>query len=210
MAHEDQSDEPADTESTLVRCGLSKIEFPEVCPVCLKEPEDLVAITIIERSQGERGDDRTYSALKRGTSRADIALEAARGATTLWVPACMKHGSANVRSDRMRIISWLSFFIMFYPILYFILALSRSLANSSVGIFEVAGLGVSLVLFLGLSLYGCFPRALERTVKVVELEYAKDRVYLDIRNPTYLKQFMQLNAMHCSRVESVISDNPEY
>lgn len=206
MVDEGQSDEIADTESTLVKCSLSKMEFPEICPVCLKEPEDLVAITIIERPLGDRGDDRTYSAVKRGTSKADITLEAARGATTLWVPTCMKHGSANVRSDKMRMVSWLSFFIMFYPILYFVLTISSSLRDSSVTVFDVVGLGASLALFLGLSFYGCFPRALERTVKVVELEYAKDRIYLNIKSPRYLKQFMDLNAMHCDRVESVILD----
>ncbi len=189
-------------DSALIRCTLSKIAFPEICPVCLEDPEDLVAITIIERPLGEKGDDRTYAALKHRTSKADIALEAARGATTLWVPTCLRHGSGSVRSDRMRLISAAGFFILFYPILYFFLA-----ARSSGSYIDTIGFTVSVILLLFIFLYGYFPRALERHVKVIELEYSKDKVYLRIRNPDYFQQFLNLNEMHCDMVDSIDVDD---
>jgi len=126
VANEGQGDGHSTDDSVLIRCNLSKIVFPEICPVCLEEPEDLVAITILERPLGEKGDDRTYSTLKRGISKTDIALEAARGAVTLWVPTCLRHGSGSIRSDRMRWTSVIAFFILFYPILYFFLAVRSS------------------------------------------------------------------------------------
>jgi hypothetical protein len=172
--------------------------FPEVCPVCLKEPEDLVAITVLERPLGDRGDDRTYSALMRRTSKADIALEAARGAVTLWVPTCLKHGSGSVRSDRMRLISVLAFFILFYPILYFFLAFRSSATPQN-----VLGLLVTVTLLVSIFLYIYFPRALERHLKIIELERPKDRIYLTIRNPNYLRQFMSLNEMYSDIVDSI-------
>jgi hypothetical protein len=81
VANEGQENDNTTTASYVIRCALSKVVFPEICLVCLGEPEVLVAIAVIERPLGEKGDDRTYSTLKRGTSKTDIALEAARGAT---------------------------------------------------------------------------------------------------------------------------------
>jgi hypothetical protein len=192
MANEGQEDGSRTADSVLIRCTLSKITFPEICPVCLEEPEDLVAITVLERPLGEKGDDRTYSTLKRGTSKTDIALEAARGAATLWVPACLRHGSGSVRSDRMRLISVIGFFVLFYPILYFVLAV-----RSSGSLIDMVGLVSFVTLLFCLFLYGYFPRALERYMKVIELEYSRDRIYLKIKDPNYLQQFISLNEMHC-------------
>ncbi|MHA2140103.1 MAG: hypothetical protein ACXADC_04595 [Candidatus Thorarchaeota archaeon] len=202
MADDGQEEFEYDPEASLIRCTLSKITFPEVCPVCLEEPEDLVAITILERPLGERGDDRTYSTMKRKSSKADIALEAARGAATLWVPTCLRHGSRSVRSDRMRLISVAGFFILFYPILYFFLA-----ARSSGSPVDTVGFFASIALLILIFLYGYIPRALERNLKVVELEYSKDRVYLRIRNQSYFHRFLSLNEMHCDVVESIVYEN---
>ncbi|MHA2020797.1 MAG: hypothetical protein ACW98J_04570 [Candidatus Thorarchaeota archaeon] len=198
MANEGQEDGSRTADSVLIRCTLSKIVFPEICPVCLEEPEDLVAITILERPLGEKGDDRTYSTLKRGTSKTDIALEAARGAATLWVPTCLRHGSGSVRSDRMRLIPVIGFFVLFYPILYFVLAV-----RSSGSLVDMGGLASSVTLLFIIFLYGYFPRALERYMKVIELEFSKDRIYLKVKDPNYLQQFMSLNEMHCDIIDSI-------
>lgn len=201
MANEGLENDNTETASYMIRCALSKVVFPEICPVCLGDPEDLVAITVIERPLGEKGDDRTYSALKRGTSKTDIALEAARGATTLWIPTCLRHGSRNVRSDKMRLMPALAFFILFYPILYFFLAVrsSNSLVNT-------VGLVASVVLLLSIFLYSYVPRALERHLKVIELERSKDLVYLNFKNPDYFQQFINLNEMHCDILDSIDAD----
>jgi hypothetical protein len=198
VANEGQEDGSRTADSVLIRCTLSKIVFPEICPVCLEEPEDLVAITILERPLGEKGDDRTYSTLKRGTSKTDIALEAARGAATLWVPTCLRHGSGSVRSDRMRLIPVIGFFVLFYPILYFVLAV-----RSSGSLVDMGGLASSVTLLFIIFLYGYFPRALERYMKVIELEFSKDRIYLKVKDPNYLQQFMSLNEMHCDIIDSI-------
>jgi hypothetical protein len=198
VVNDGQGDGHSKDDSVLIRCTLSKIVFPEICPVCLKEPEDLVAITILERPLGEKGDDRTYSTLKRGTSKTDIALEAARGAATLWVPTCLRHGSGSVRSDRIRLIPVVGFFILFYPILYFVLAV-----RSSGLLVDIVGLTASVTLLFIAFLYGYFPRALERYMKVIELESSKDRIYLKVKDPKYLQQFMSLNEMHCDIIDSI-------
>ncbi len=198
MANESQGDGHSTEDPVLIRCTLSKIVFPEICPVCLEVPEDLVAITILERPLGEKGDDRTYSILKRGTSKTDIALEAARGAATLWVPTCLRHGSGSVRSDRIRLIPVVGFFILFYPILYFVLAV-----RSSGSLVDIVGLTASVTLLFITFLYGYFPRALERYMRVIELESSKDRIYLKVKDPNYLQQFMNLNEMHCDIIDSI-------
>jgi hypothetical protein len=202
VANEGQKDDSSAADSVLIRCTLSKIVFPEICPVCLEEPEDLVAITILEKPLGEKGDDRTYSTLKRGTSKTDIALEAARGAATLWVPTCLRHGSGSVRTDRMRLISVAGFFILFYPILYFFLG-----ARSSGSPVYVVGLAASVAVLLFVFLYGYYPRVLERHLKVIELEHSKDRIYLKAKNPNYMQQFISLNEMHCDVVDLIAAGN---
>ena len=74
-------------------------------------------------------------------------------------------------------------------------------------IIDTIGFAISVILLLFIFLYGYFPRALERHVKVIELEYSKDKVYLRIRNPDYFQQFLNLNEMHCDMVDSIDVDD---
>jgi hypothetical protein len=59
-----------------IRVKLSKIRFPEVCPVCLDEVEDLVFVTIVERAR----DDFEAREWSDGRDKTKAALNAASGA----------------------------------------------------------------------------------------------------------------------------------
>ena len=67
---------------------------------------------------------------------------------------------------------------------------------------------VWVLVFLVLVIYGYYPRALERSLKFIDIDRAKDAVYIDIMNDEYRKLFMDLNAMHADVIHS-IEDEPQ-
>ncbi len=188
--------------TTRVRTSISKVQFPELCPVCMAPPEDLVSVTVIEKSSYQKRETETPSVWSSGKSAPDPALESGRVAT-FWVPTCMKHGSGKLRTLRTRLVPILVFFILFYPALYFILALVSAQYNPR-PIFEpLIGLIVTVGLMLGAAFYGFYPRALERTLRFVDIDTTHDRVFLEIRNGRYAKMFLEANAMHSDLLDAL-------
>ncbi|MFW9808196.1 MAG: hypothetical protein ACFFE6_02340 [Candidatus Thorarchaeota archaeon] len=171
---------------------LSRIQFPEICPVCMEEAEDLVFVTILNRA----GDDFDVSSWKRRQDRIEVALEASRGSTTFAVPTCMRHGSKSVRSLRTKLIAVLGFFIMFYPILFYLLQINVALNYSRPLNPPLIGfLVTSFTLFL-FFIYGFFPRALERALRFHNVSRVHDSLDISISNPEYLTQFLKMNKMN--------------
>ncbi|MFW9963611.1 MAG: hypothetical protein ACFFCX_08610 [Candidatus Sifarchaeia archaeon] len=183
------------TQSSL-RVKLSKIQFPEVCPVCLEGPEDLVFVTIFERTY----DDYASSSWNKHQSKTDIALKASEGAATFSIPTCMRHGSKSVRTLRTKLISAVGFFVLFYPILFFLLQInvaiiySRPLLQPVVGLISTTGLLIVIVL------YSLIPRALERAIRFREVSRSKDSVLLSFSNMEYYALFFNLNKMNADIV----------
>ena len=194
---------------TLVRAKISKVEFPEKCPVCLDEPEDLVSVTITERSSVVRRDDNAVSTWADGKDKAKLILASARGAVTFWVPTCMLHGSGKLRTGRARFIAWAALFILFYPALFFLLGINAAIWHSRPLLEPVVNLIVTLLVFIALVIYGYYPRALERSLKFIDIDRAKDTVYIDIMNDEYRKLFMDLNAMHAVEIHSIKEESSE-
>jgi hypothetical protein len=110
-----------------VKAKISRIQFPEICPVCLNDAEDLVFVTVIERIGS---DSYESSSMIKGEDKISAALEAAKGATTFPVPTCLRHGSKSVRSLRTKLFAVAGFFIFFYPILFFLLQINVALIYS--------------------------------------------------------------------------------
>ena len=194
---------------TLVRAKISKVEFPEKCPVCLDEPEDLVSVTITERSSVVRRDDNAVSTWADGKDKAELILASARGAVTFWVPTCMLHGSGKLRTGRARFIAWAGLFVLFYPALFFLLGINAAIWHSRPLLEPVVNLIVTLLVFIALVIYGYYPRALERSLKFIDIDRAKDTVYIDIMNDEYRKLFMDLNAMHAVEIHSIKEESSE-
>ncbi|MFX1483958.1 MAG: hypothetical protein ACFFCP_12325 [Promethearchaeota archaeon] len=175
-----------------VKVKLSRIQFPDLCPVCMEEAEDLVFVTIMDRA----GDDFDVSSWKRRQDRIEVALEAARGSTTFAVPTCIRHGSKSVRSLRTKLIAVLGFFIMFYPILFYLLQINVALNYSKPLNPPMLGfLITSFTLFL-FFLYGFFPRALERALRFHNVSRMHDSLDVSISNPEYRIQFLKMNEMY--------------
>lgn len=181
-----------------VKVKLSKIQFPELCPVCLRDVEDLVFVTILERG----GDDYDASSWTSGKDKTAVALDAARGATTFAVPTCMSHGSKSVRSLKTKLIAVLGFFILFYPILFFLLQINLAFVYSGILLPPLLGLFVTSFTLILFFLYGFFPRALERALRFHDVSRVKDSLYLSISNPEYRKQFLELNEMYTEESHS--------
>jgi hypothetical protein len=180
---------------TRVRSSIAKVKFPEVCPVCLKEPEDLVLVTVLDRSSDDIIPD-TYSSFKRGDDELGAAADSIKGAATFWIPTCNRHGSGSLRTGRVKFVAWASYFVFFYIILYFALDVSRAVHFSRPLLMPMTGLGLSLAAFIILVLYGYFPRILERKIKFISIDRSNDLVIIDIKNEEYLEQFKEMNVMH--------------
>ncbi len=170
---------------------LSKIQFPEVCPVCLEEPEDLVFVTIAEKWD----DEYAPSSWMRQQDKVSVALDAARGATTFAIPTCMKHGSKSVRSLKTKLIAALGFFILFYPILFFLIQINVALNFSRPLLPALLPFSAITILLIIILLYGLFPRALERSIRFQDVSRIRDSVLLSFSNFEYYRLFMKLNEM---------------
>lgn len=181
--------------STRVKVKISRIQFPEACPVCLEEPEDLVFVTVIEKVS----DDYTSSSWAK-QDKTDVALESAKGSTTFTIPTCMRHGSKSVRSLRKKLIAALGFFILFYPIIYFLLRINVSLVYSRSLTEPLLGFGITTTALILILLYGLFPRALERAVRFHDVNRVRDTVDLSLANAEYYGLFLEINEMSSDTV----------
>jgi hypothetical protein len=202
----DSSTERAQENPSIIRCAISKVQFPEICPVCLAVAEDLVAVTVVERGPSIADRD-IHSSWTSGQDKVGVGLEAARGATALWIPACMRHGSTSVRTGRKRFLAWLAYFIVFYPILFFLLSLRNNMVQGRPIEMSLIGLIVSVAIFLILAFYGYFPRALERAIRIIHTDRSRDRLYLHIENEEYQSLFLEMNEMHSDLLDSVDNDS---
>jgi hypothetical protein len=180
----------------------SKIRFPEVCPVCLQQPEDLVFITIMEN----RNDDYASSNWIKQQDKSSDALNVAKGAATFAIPTCMKHGSKSVRSLKTKLIAALGFFVFFYPILFFLLQINVAVVYSRPLLQPLVGfLGTTGILIIML-LYGLFPRALERAIRFHDINRGRDIVVLSLSNTEYRRLFLALNEMAADIIENESSE----
>ncbi|TFG09015.1 hypothetical protein EU538_06060 [Candidatus Thorarchaeota archaeon] len=194
-------DDGARLAGRVLKCSISKLEFPEVCPVCMREPEDLVTVTVIEKSSFNKGPDNIISDYMGSRSEVDVALAQARGAATFWVPTCMKHGTGSLRTDRTKLVAVCGFFGLFYIVLYYVLGVINAIQLSRPLLGPAVGLVVSSSFMVLLLLYGAIPRALERKLRFLDIDRGKDLVYLRIMNPEYAEAFIQLNEMHTEIAE---------
>ncbi len=183
-----------------IRVKLSRIQFPELCPVCLEEAEDLVFVTILERARNDF-ESRSWS---DGKDKTQNALDAARGATTFAVPTCIKHGSKSVRSLRTKIIGAAGFFILFYPILFFLIQINLALVYSRPLIPPLISVLLTIFTLILFLLYGFFPRALERSLRFHDVSRVKDSLLLSISNQEYRNQFLELNKMYSEELPNDI------
>ena len=176
--------------SSGVRVKLSKIQFPETCPVCLSEVEDLVFVTVVDKEA-----DGYASSSWTKQDEVNIQLQTAKSATTFAIPTCMRHGSKSVRSLRMKLIAALGFFLLFYPILFYLFKINVALTYSRPLAEPLIALAVLVVILVLILMYGLYPRALERAIRFHDLNRVKDYVILSVSNREYLNRFLKLNEM---------------
>jgi len=154
--------------------------------------EDLVLITIIESTGPGSYESRS---MIKGNDKIAAALQSAISATTFAVPTCMAHGSKSVRTTRTRSVAIGGFFLLFYPLIFFLLQINAALIYSRPLSEPVLGALFFIAAMLGTILYGLFPRALERDLKFENTSRTKDSVDAIIKNREYRELFCELNSM---------------
>lgn len=181
----------------LVRCRLSKIRFPEMCPVCLREPDDLVPIAVTESVVEPRAGVRITGS-KWAPSEVDIVQLRDSGAV-FWVPVCGRH-AVGLRTSCTMAVGILGIVVLFYPMLYYVLAVLRAFREGGDLFFAALPLVLLTAVLAGLMAYSFMPRALERAISFPELKRERDLVTVRIRNLAYLSEFLELNSMHADVV----------
>ncbi len=186
-----------------ISSSLSKIVFPEVCPVCMDEAEDLVALTIME-SQDRWIESRSLvGGWMKSQNKVEVALQESRGGITFWIPACLQHGSDTITTPRKKIIAAIGFLLLIYPFIFYTLGIATALEFDR----PLSGMLLSLILIICLIIidimYGFYPRALERSVKIENISRTKDRVIIILKNDDYRNQFLEQNALHAELLENM-------
>ena len=136
----------------------------------------------------------------KGDDKAGAALQSAKSSTTFSVPTCMAHGSKSVRTIRTRFITVMGFFVLFYPIIYYLLQIDLALIYSRPLFEPIIGAILFIFLLISTIFYGLFPRALERGLKFENTSRTKDSVDIIIKNREYRKIFFELNAAYAEHV----------
>ncbi|MHA1770134.1 MAG: hypothetical protein ACTSYL_11445 [Candidatus Thorarchaeota archaeon] len=181
------------SSQSIIKCTLSKLKFPEFCPVCMDEPYDLVPITVIERACDTESSGSTTTVYSRGTSMNESS-PGLQSSVLFWIPACASH--ANIRTMKKRFVGALGFFILFYPALFLILAIIRDVHYGGSLPSDITLFIFIDIVMLSLILYGFFPRSLERAIIFERVNRGEDLVILRILNDDYRRQFLELNEMH--------------
>lgn len=181
-----------------VKTKLSKLELPEVCPVCMEQAEDLVPITAYERKDSGQLAEPPRSAWR--TTRKDIgpSLHSMRGALILWVPCCAAH--CNVRSYREKYVGLCGFLLLLYPLIYMWLGIITAIGSEESIFPPITGLLIVIVILIFLGVYSFFPRALERSFRIQSINRTSDYVILGLSNKEYLAAVMEENQMYAERL----------
>ncbi len=193
----------------IVHASLSKSVFPEVCPVCMREAEDLVAIIVLETRDRWNDTRGLVSGWAKPQDKGELILSEARGGTTFWVPACLQHGSDTMTTPKKKVLSVIGFMVLFYPLLYFILG-ALTAREFSRPLLPVIGPMVFIMILMAIDImYGFYPRAIERHIRFIEVDRSKDEVMVLLKNDEYRKLFLESNPMHAALFENMKTDDDE-
>ncbi|MDF1539152.1 MAG: hypothetical protein P1Q69_09630 [Candidatus Thorarchaeota archaeon] len=191
----------------IVRASLSKSVFPEVCPVCMEEAEDLVAIIIMETRSHWNETRGLVSGWTKPEDKGELILSEARGGTTFWIPACLQHGSDSMTTPKKKVLSAVGFMVLFYPLLYFILG-ALTAREFSRPLLPILGPMVFIIALMVIDImYGFYPRAIERNIRFLDINRAKDEVMILLKNNEYRDLFLESNPMHAALLENMKTDN---
>ncbi|MBS3794278.1 MAG: hypothetical protein KGY80_05260 [Candidatus Thorarchaeota archaeon] len=188
----------SDHTGGFVRARLSKLELPEVCPVCMEQADDLVPITAYEREGIGQLAEPPRSAWRTGKKDIGPDLQSIRGALILWIPCCAAH--CNVRSDREKHVGLCGFLLLVYPLIYIWLGIISAIGNEGPLLPPITGLLIIIVILIFLGVYSFFPRALERAFRIQNINRTSDYVILGLSNKEYLAAVMEQNQMYAERL----------
>jgi len=163
----------------------------------MEPAEDLVFITIIE---GHGSDSYDSSSWVKGDDKTAATLQSAKSAITFPVPTCIAHGSKSVRTIRTRLVSVVGFFVLFYPLMFYLLQINTALIYSRSLIEPVLGVLFVGFLLVATIIYGLFPRALERGLKFENTNRIKDSVDVVIKNKEYRQLLIETNGIFAEPV----------
>ena len=189
------------TKPTTLKVTLSKVQFPELCPVCAAAAEDLVVLSAYASEPSESFSQDPARLWRSPEDKTGVALSAAEGALSFWVPTCMYHGSRSILTTKKKVVSIVVVMVLWYPLLYYALGIITAL-DFDRPLMEPLIPFVVLLIVLGIDIiYGFYPRSLETSIRFLKIDRRKDELVLSLKNEEYIRKFVELNEGHVARVE---------
>ncbi len=125
-------------------------------------------------------------------------LDSIRGAMIFWVPCCAAH--CGVRTEREKYVGICILFMLLYPFLYILLGIIGAVRYGNPLLPPLIGLFILLAIFTFVGIYSFFPRSLERSFRIENIDKPNDLVVLNLRNEEYLEEVVANNEMHVERL----------
>jgi hypothetical protein len=189
------------TGGDIIRVKIGSIVFPEVCPVCMREADDIVRMTVNLYSYGGALESSNpQAALREKLARSNGRITFAIPGLSFTVPVCERHAPRDI-PDKHKVVWFFSMLGGMYPGVFFLfLTLNAIYTQSDFIPFLVPW--VITVLILGIiSGYIFFPRSFQRYFKILDIESSGENVLLVLSNPEYRNQFLESNPMHAEVVD---------
>jgi hypothetical protein len=187
---------PVKKNDNIIRAKIGSIVFPEVCPVCMHEADDIVRMTINLYSYGGALESSNpQDALREKLAQTNGRISFSIPGLSLSIPACHRHVPKDI-PDLHKVIWFCCMLGGMYPGIFYLL-LAVNAIHRRMDFFPFLVPWLITILILGtISGYIFFPRAFERYFKILDIEPSGDHILLVLTNPNYRNQFLESNPMH--------------
>ena len=180
----------------IIRAKIGSIVFPEVCPVCMREADDIVRMTLnLYSFGGAMESSNPQAALREKLARSNGKITFAIPGFSFSIPACHRHVPKEI-PDLHKVIWFCAMLAGMYPGLFYLLLTANAYHRRTDFMPFLIPWIITILVLSAISGYIFFPRAFQRYFRILDIEPTGDYVLFVLRNPAYRHQFLESNPMH--------------
>jgi hypothetical protein len=186
----------------IIRAKIGSVVFPEVCPVCMNEADDIVRMTVNLYSYGGALESSNpQAALREKLARSNGQITFALPGLSFSVPVCNRHLPKEI-PDLHKVIWFCCMLGGIYPGVFYLL-LTANAIHRRINFFPFLIPWIITILILGaISGYIFFPRAFQRYFKFLEFEPTGENIFLHLGNSNYRDLFLENNPMNAEIIDT--------
>jgi hypothetical protein len=180
----------------IIRAKIGSVVFPEVCPVCLREADDIIRMTLNLYSYGGALESSNpQAALREKLAKSNGRVTFAIPGVSFSIPACHRHKPKEI-PDLHKVIWFCSMLGGMYPGLFYLLLTVNAIHRGTDFVPFLIPWIITILVLGVVSGYIFFPRAFPRYFKILDIEPSGSHILLVLKNPKYRNQFLECNPMH--------------